>query len=302
MGKIRVKALGIEDLEKQQAKDAKKRKVAKDAKKFAKAPGMKGGEKLVSMAPTEEELEKMTTADSLQTTAVDGSPKAESEQTDNKVKTKTKTSKVKTKARQRSKRYRDALIQVDRNRRYPLSEAVALLKKLEGTKFDATVELHINTTEKGINGQVTLPHGSGKKIQVSIADPENKDFDDLVKKIEGGTIDFDVLIATPAAMPKLTKVAKILGPRGLMPNPKSGTITDKPEGLALSFAKGQTNFRTESQAPLIHARIGKVSFEETDLMENISAMIRSVSAGKIRSVTLKSTMSPGIKIDYSGLS
>jgi large subunit ribosomal protein L1 len=102
-------------------------------------------------------------------------------------------------------------------------------------------------------------------------------------------------------MAKLAKAARILGPRGLMPNPKNGTITDKPEALAEKFKGGQINYKTESQAPIIHASVGKISFKEEDLVENISEFIKTIGTAKIQTVTLKSTMSPGIKIDFSNL-
>lgn len=307
MGKIRIKTLGIEEIEKDQAKDAKKRREGKQAKKLAK--GAHGGDlprgkagRVVSMAPTEEELERLAINE-------DKEESTESAESVKSVVARKKSKKAHP-TRSRSKRYRDGLIQVDRNKNYSLSEAIELLKKLDSTRFDATVELHINTTEKGINAQVTLPHGTGKVVRVAIANPSagsgqapatDGQFDNLISQIEQGKIDFDVLIAHPSAMPKLAKVAKILGPRGLMPNPKSGTISDKPKELAERFKGGQLNFRSESQAPIIHAAVGKVSFKEKDLSENITEFLKAVGVSKIRSVTLKSTMSPGIKIDFSSL-
>ena len=299
MGKIRVKSLGIEEIEKEQAKNAKKRK---ESKKMAK--GAHGGERVVSMAPTEEELERLS--------VVGSSVETEKQKTDKQLSENRKQKTENRKARQRSKRYRDALIRVDKSKSYPLSDAISLLKQFDGAKFDPTVELHINTVEKGLSGQVTLPHGTGKALRVAIADPAHKgpskdldgpskNFEELLRDIEAGKIEFDVLIATPSAMGQLAKVAKILGPRGLMPNPKSGTISDTPEALAEKFKKGATNFRTESQAPIIHTIVGKLSFSQKNLEENIAEFIRAVSASKIRSITLKSTMSPGIKLETSTL-
>jgi large subunit ribosomal protein L1 len=157
-------------------------------------------------------------------------------------------------------------------------------------KFDETVELHINTIESGISGTMILPHGTGKEIRVAIAD------DAILSEVEKGKINFDVLIATPAQMPKLAKVARVLGPRGLMPNPKNGTISDKPEEAAKKFQGGQMGFKTESKNPLIHLSVGKTSFEDTQLEENIKTAISAVKRSRIRKVTLKSTMSPGIRI------
>jgi large subunit ribosomal protein L1 len=122
-----------------------------------------------------------------------------------------------------------------------------------------------------------------------------------VKKIETGTIDFDVLLATPDAMPKLARVARILGPRGLMPNPKSGTVTTKPEEVAKKFQGGQINFKTEAKFPILHMIVGKLSFGEAKLSENIKTAIAAVETRNIRNVTIKSTMSPGMKLDVASL-
>lgn len=289
MGKIRIKALGIEEVEKEQKEKAKRRQ---EGKKLAK--GAHGGERLVAMEPSEEELERLSVIGSQLSDSdepVDrstGKLKTDKQAAENR-KQKTDTRKP----RQRGRRYTNSLIKVDKTKLYPLPEAISLVKKFNGVKFDQTVELHINTIEKGVSGQLTLPHGSGKKVRVAIAD------DAILASIEKGIINFDVLLSSPSMMPKLAKVAKILGPRNLMPNPKNGTISENPERLALSFAKGQVNFRSESQAPIIHAIVGKVSFKENQLEENITAFLTAVGRSKIKNVTLKSTMSPGIKIDFS---
>jgi large subunit ribosomal protein L1 len=192
---------------------------------------------------------------------------------------------------------------VEKNKKYVLKDALALLPKLKRAKFDETVELHINTLEKGVSGVLTLPHGTGKSVRIEIAhqgeDP--KHVDEIVKRVEGGAIDFDVLIATPDAMPKLAKIARFLGPRGLMPNPKNGTVTPTPAVTAKKFQAGQVNFKTEGKFPILHLSVGKVSFGEEKLADNIKAMIAAVQMKNIKNVTLKSTMSPGIKIDTARL-
>jgi large subunit ribosomal protein L1 len=137
---------------------------------------------------------------------------------------------------------------------------------------------------------VSLPHGTGKKMRVAVVD------DKLILEIEKGKIDFDILISTPAMMAKLTKVAKILGPRGLMPNPKNGTITDKPAEIIKKYEGGQISFKTEAKVPVIHFTVGKISFGEKKLMDNIQTLIEAVKKENIEKVVLKSTMSPGIKI------
>ena len=166
-----------------------------------------------------------------------------------------------------------------------------MLRKFKKSNFDETVELHINTRERGVSGQVTLPHGTGKKLRIAIAN------DDLISEIEKGKINFDVLIAEPSMMEKLAKVARILGPRGLMPNPKSGTISDKPEEAVKKFSNGVISYKTESQAPVIHMSIGKLSFKDEQLSENISTILASIGSTKIENATLKSTMSPAIKLN-----
>lgn len=273
MGKVRVKTIGVEEIEDKQKEKAKVKKEQKQARKTAK--GAHGGERVVSMAPTEEELLAITQAQKL---SVSGE---------------SSKSKIKRLPRVRSRRYRETLTLVGKNKTYPLSEALELLRRVSLAKFDGTVELHINVAEKGLSGQLILPHGSGKKTRVKIAS------DQVVEDIQNGRIDFDILLSSPSMMPKLAKVARVLGPRGLMPNPKNGTISQDPEKLAKKFEAGQTYFRTESQAPIIHLSVGKVSMKDSELAENIQSVFSAIDAGKIKNVTLKSTISPGIKISIS---
>lgn len=277
MGKVRVKTLGIEEIEEEQKESGRKRKEAKREKKLAK--GAHGGERVVSMAPTEEELAKValppTTAE-----AVVGK------------KEETKAAKVRP-SRKRSANYREKLMLIDRKKAYGVGEALELLRKVSLAKFDGTVELHINVVEKGLSGRFTLPHKTGKKVHVAIASEA------LISEVEKGKIDFDVLVAEPSMMPKLAKVAKILGPRGLMPNPKTETISEEPAELAKKFQDGQMHFKTESQAPIIHLVVGKLSMKDEELLRNIEAVLTAIGPAKIKRVTLKSTMSPGIKVDFS---
>jgi large subunit ribosomal protein L1 len=274
MGKIKIRTLGDESLENKQKE---KSKIKAQEKKFVK--GTKGGERVVAVGPSEEELARVQIS----------SAPTDNEQ--EKSKPKKVVAKKAKKASSHSKSYQAVLTKLDRSKKYKLSEALALLEKLIRSKFDETVELHINTIETGISGSITLPHGTGKQIKVAIAD------DELLAKVAAGKIDFDILLAAPVMMPKLARVAKILGPKGLMPNPKNGTLTKDPEKLSLSFAKGQINFKTELKAPIMHLIVGKMSFGAKKLSENILAMIEAVKKEKIRNVTLKSTMSPGIKLE-----
>lgn len=277
VGKVRVKTLGEAGLEREEKKKEKVKKEQK-AKRTAKAPGMKGGERVVAVGPTEEELARLDGAQEQEETKAEG--------------TKEKKER-KGVPRTRSSAYKQALVLVDRTKTYRLKDAIELLKKTSFAKFDGTVELHINVLEKGLNGQIAFPHSTGKKTRVAIAS------DELISDIEKGVVEFDLLLSSPDMMGKLAKVARILGPRGLMPNPKSGTISDNPQRLAASFAKGQVNFRTELQAPIIHLTVGKMSMKEDELSENIKSVITAIGPSKIENMTLKSTMSPGIKVEVA---
>jgi len=198
-------------------------------------------------------------------------------------------------SKQPSKTYKSNASLVNKNKTYKLKEALEILKKFQKAKFDETVELHINVKEKGVRGQVALPHGTGKKIRIKIAD------DATITSVEKGIIDFDLLVAHPSIMPKLAKVARILGPRGLMPNPKAGTISPNPEAVVEKLSAGQLNFKTESQFPIIHMSVGKLSFDDKQLSENITAAIKALPENKIETITIKATMTPGIKLDTSTL-
>ncbi|MDP3726785.1 MAG: 50S ribosomal protein L1 [bacterium] len=284
MGKIRVKALEGEELEDKQKEKGKEKKEQKQARKMARldparlAKGAHGGERVVAIGPSEEELTQIDV------------PKETKEPEVSKEKTKSKKIHI----RARSKKYQAVAQLVEKNKLYPLPEALSLLPKLKTARFDETVELHINTTEK-LTGQATLPHGTGKKTRVAIAD------DNLIDEVEKGKVNFDVLLSTPEMMSKLAKVAKFLGPRGLMPSPKNGTITNKPEEAAKKYEGGQINFKTEAKTPIIHLAVGKLSFGEKKLLENIQTILAALPKDNIKNATLKSTMSPGIKIDLTSV-
>jgi len=273
MGKIRIKTLGTQEEEAQKAKAKVRREEKK--KRLTHVAGLKGGERIVDMSATAPE--------------VVAAPEPTTEVTEEKPPVGGKKVSPRP-AKKRSKAYLAAKKLIDSSKLYPVDKAIELLKKTALSKFDGSVEIHINTIEKGIRGQVALPHGTGKQIKVAIAD------DGLIKAISDGKIDFDILVSNQTMMAKLAKVAKILGPRGLMPNPKSGTISEDPKGLALSLSKGQIQFKTESEAPIIHCVLGKVSFPEKHLEENFKALISAIRLEKIKKVVLCSTMGPGIKV------
>jgi large subunit ribosomal protein L1 len=265
MGKTRIKALGEE---KQEKEDKKRQKEERERKKIAKAS-------LEEKTPLET-LKKETSEEPLET------KKPQEEK-------KTKE-KVSTKKHSRSKRYKELALLVDKKKTYPLKESLSLLEKLKSEGFDETVELHINTLKTGISGNVTLPHGNGKTTRVATAD------DKLIEEIEKGKISFDVLVATPQMMPKLAKVAKILGPKGLMPNPKNGTITENPQELVEKFGKGRVSFKTEAKTPIVHIAVGKLSFGPQKLSENITTVVDAIKGENIKDITLKSSMSPGLRV------
>lgn len=282
MGKIRVRTLGDEKKEKEDKKAALKKAEAKKlSEKDVKEPVSAVQEK-----PVKEAVEKTETAEKPVEKA---KPKASKYKSSNK--------------KARSDKYLAAANLVDKNKKYALKEALGILPQIKIAKFDETVELHINTLEKNVSGNVTLPHGTGKEIRIEIANQSEdpKHVEEIVKKIESGNIYFDVLIATPDSMPKLARIAKFLGPRGLMPNPKNGTVTPKPAEVAKKFQGGQVNFKTEAKFPILHMAVGKVSFGDKKLEENIRAAISAIQTKNIKNITLKSTMSPGIKIDSASV-
>lgn len=278
MGKIRIKAFDESSAEDEAKLKAKReaKKAQKEADK-ARVSGMGGGQRVKTVGPSEEELMASPTE----------TPEVVEEKED-KAK-KTKKAKFAT-SKDTSKRHKENQSVVSKTQSYNLDQALEALKKFKMSKFDETVELHINVKEKGVNGQLTLPHGTGKKRVIKIADEK------IIDEVSKGKITFDVLVATPQMMPSLAKVARVLGPRGLMPNPKNGTISDNPEKAVKDLEGGQVNYKTESDHPIIHVAVGKVSFEDKKLKENIDAFLSSVGSSNIRSVILKSTMSPAIRL------
>jgi len=196
--------------------------------------------------------------------------------------------KVKKQVKIRSKAYQSAKSKVDPFKTYPLPEALKLLRVVSLAKFDGTVELHLTAKETGSNFTVELPHITGKNKAISIAT------DEVIAEIEKGNINFTVLLATPAQMPKLVKLAKVLGPRGLMPNPKNGTVVPDPEAAKKKLeSSSQVVLKTEKSAPVIHTVVGKLSHSDKDLSENIQAIFSVVNPVK---AVVKSTISPAIKI------
>ncbi len=294
MGKVRIKTFGDEE---SQAKEQEK-KTAKKAIRQAQAKEAKKAEKMAKKA--EEKPEVTQVAEKDKTEKVEKVEEVKESKKEIKItegKEKVKKSKkekfLKSKKTKHSGRYLATVQMVNRDKVYTLIEALQLLETLQKAKFDETVELHINTHETGISGNVTLPNGTGKQTRVVIAD------DAVITEIEKGKINFDILVAHPSMMPKLAKVAKILGPKGLMPNPKNGTISPKPEDVAKQYAGGQMRYKTETKSPIIHLTVGKISFGEKKLAENIREALEAIQSKNIKNATLKSTMSPGIKLQVT---
>lgn len=190
----------------------------------------------------------------------------------------------------RGKKYKIARKKIDNNKLYKLPEALKLVKDTSFAKFDGTVEMHLVTKRDGISQNVKLPYSTGKKKRVEIADAET------LKKLKKGKVDFDILLATPEMMPKLVPFAKLLGPRGLMPNPKSGTLI-KDKAQAKKFEGNTIQIKTEKDQPVIHTIIGKVSQKKAELEENAKAIIDALGAKQITKAYLTSTMSPSVKLE-----
>lgn len=292
MGKVRVKTFD----ESENAELEAKKKAKREAKKAQKESAV--SEEIIDVkdetetvkTPEEEivtpEETVVTTDDAVTTPAAD-----EESETPEKQK-KTKKEKF-VKVKSLSDRVNANRKMVSKTEKYPLDKAVKLLTQFKTGKFDESVELHINVKEQGTSGTLTLPHGSGKTLRIKIAD------DAVLAAIEAGKIDFDILVASPDMMPKLAKVARVLGPKGLMPNPKNGTVTPKPEEAVKKLSGGELRFKTEAKAPIIHILIGKVSFGDKKILENAQSAISAVGLSKIKSAVLTSTMSPGIKLQIA---
>ncbi|MCC6711476.1 MAG: hypothetical protein IT416_03970 [Candidatus Pacebacteria bacterium] len=194
------------------------------------------------------------------------------------------------KVRTHSKKYVSVKSKVDKTKKYDLMAAIELVKKLSYTTFDGTISAELVVREEGISAEVTLPHQTGQSKKVVIASEA------VLKEIEAGNLDFDILVSSPDFMPKLAKFARILGPKGLMPNPKNGTLTPNPERAVKELSAGKMLIKTERKAPLMHISIGKVSMDSKAIAENIQALMKPLQ-GKALRLALSASMSPGVKVD-----
>jgi large subunit ribosomal protein L1 len=222
-----------------------------------------------------------------------------------------------------SKRYKKALEAVDGKKTYPLKDAVAVLAKFPKAKFNETIDLAFRLgvdpkqSDQMVRGTVPLPHGSGKLVRVLVfskagaaaeaakaAGAEHVGFEDMIAKCQGGWADFDVAIATPEAMTEVRKLGKVLGPRGLMPNPKTGTVTDDTAKAVKEVKAGRVEFKTD-KAGNVHVIVGKASFKPEQIEENARAVIEAVAKARptsvkghyLQSCTLSATMSPAVRVD-----
>lgn len=263
MGKMKTAMVG------ESKNQEKHEKAHKGEEQEVHISGLKGGQrmKMVEAAPTEEApiFEEGTNAPEV-------------------------VAKAKKVERVRGKKYVEAKGKLDHEKFHKVSEAVALVKETSYSKFDGTMELHLVVKKVGASAQVALPFQAGKVKKVEIAS------DETVEKLKAGKIDFDILVATPDLMPKLVPFARLLGPKGLMPNPKNGTLVNDPKKLK-SFSTSSVTLKTEREAPLVHTVVGKVSQKDEEITANIEAVLKAFGGDKgINRVFLKSTMSPSAKI------
>ena len=212
----------------------------------------------------------------------------------------------------RSQKYQKALSEVDKSKNYPIIQAIDIVKKLSYSKFNGTLEAHINTAQTGLHGFVSLPFVAGRKLRILTfgegADQSGAGFvgtDSTIDDISKGKIDFDIIVTTPEWMPKLARVAGVLGPKGLMPNPKNGTITTpSADGLKKaveSFQAGKTEYNSEPKAYVIHLALGKLDQPAEELSENVKTLLQTIGKSRIKKVTLAPTIGPSVKLDLNSI-
>lgn len=252
--------------------------------------------------------------------------KAEPKKGPVKAETKTKKNKLKKSEKKFSKKYRAVASMVEKDKEYPISEAVELAKKVSTSKFDGSLEMHIRlgvdlkSPEQMVRGATVLPNGTGKTQKVVVVASPDKEKEakeagadvvggqDVVDKITKGWTDFDVLVATPDMMGALGKVGKILGPKGLMPNPKTGTVTMNVASVVKQAKAGRVEYRMDKTG-IVHQGIGKLSFDDKKLAENAKAFLDAIQKAKpatakgqfIKAVSVAPTMGPGVRVELSSL-
>lgn len=232
--------------------------------------------------------------------------------------------KTRSKLERRSKAYKKATELIEKDKSYTIKEASDLLPKTSSVKFDASVEVHVNLgvdprqADQNIRATVALPHGTGKSVRIAVFAPADQHEaakkagadivgeDEFLQQLDKEQLNFDILIATPQLMAKLGKYARVLGPRGLMPNPKSGTVTAKPADAVKEAKAGKVEFRVDKQG-IIHQAVGKVSFSQTQIAENTQAVLKAIKDAKpasikgtyIEKISMTTTMGPSVAIAIS---
>ncbi len=258
MGKVKPRLIGDTEIEEKQKKEQKAKAMEK---KMLKKKDEKNVEEVSEVVVEKKEKKSSTKSSAPKAAAIKG------------------------------KKYQEAKKMVEAGKFYSLNEAIAILKMMKLVKFDQSVELHFTVDETGLKGEVELPFSTGKVVRVKVVD------DSVLNDLEKGKIEFDVLVTHPSFMPRLAKFAKVLGPKGLMPNPKAGTVSTKPEDVVKKFEKGMLRWKTEAKFPLVHQMIGKISSKESDLIANAEKFIGAVGKSHIQSAYIKTTMSPSVKLE-----
>lgn len=273
MGKTKTAFVGSTPEEELKAKQSKKAKyeAKKAARTKVRVPGLGGGQRIVAVEAEplpQNSLPTTPTRNAAQFTA--GGP----------------THPKKT----RGKKYLAAKSKIDSLKIYSPQEAVKLAKQTSTSRFPGKIEIHLILKKGTFNKTIQLPHFTGRERKIEIAS------DKTIEKLKSGKIDFDVLVATPTMMPKLVLYAKLLGPQGLMPNPKQGTISDKPEEAAKKFQGNALQVKTQSKTPLIHTVFGKADQPEKELEENLKTLLVAIDLKNIKKAFIKATMGPSIKV------
>jgi large subunit ribosomal protein L1 len=222
---------------------------------------------------------------------IDHKAETEAKEVESSETTVEEVSTVKRSAKVRGKKYLAAKKKVDIAKFYPLTEGIKLVQTTSFSKFDGKIEAHVTVIEEGNLGEISFPHLATATKKVVILN------DAILAEIKEGKVDFDILIATPITMPKLLPFARTLGPKGLMPNPKNGTLTDKPEDAVKKLSAAKTIVKTEKKSPVVHIIVGKVSQPIKEIEANVAELIKVIKVPRIKKLALCATMGPCVKIE-----
>jgi large subunit ribosomal protein L1 len=288
MGKTKTALIGDAPVEEKSGKEAYEERMKKRKEKEAAATKIMAEKKEKSLRPDGPPTQRVRVpglGGGQRVVAVDAGPIVEETTQTQEEETK----KAQKKAKVRGKKYKEAYQKIDKSKNYSVADAIKLIRETNLTKFDATLELHLLVKKSGLSENVKLPYFKGKEKKIEIAD------DKTIEKLKKGKIDFDVLLSTPDMMPKLVPFAKFLGPKGLMPNPKTQTLIKSPKD-AEKFSGSGLTVKTQKDAPVIHTVLGKLSQKDEELVENTKAMLDAIGAKQVVKAYLKSTMSPSVKL------